>query len=75
MFADADNDGDVDQADFAVLQSCYAGTEATIPTTPEYCVCFDVAGANPGRDGHVSLADVEAFEACASGPGLPAACP
>lgn len=61
-FADADKDGDVDQADFAVFQKCYSG-----PGGGMYpgCLCFD-----RGRDNDVDPDDLAAFNACASGPGI-----
>ena len=78
-FADVDDDGDVDHADFAVLQLCYTGPDATsVPTTPEYCACLDHADDDnnpvtpPGADGNIDSFDLTAFERCASGPGVPA---
>ncbi len=78
-FADVDDDGDVDQADFAVLQLCYTGSGATaVPANPEYCACLDHADDDnnpetpPGADGNIDSFDVTAFERCASGPGVPA---
>jgi hypothetical protein len=72
-YADADGDGDVDQLDFAVLQSCVTSNGGGIPSSPEYCRCFDrPEGDPPTRDGDIDQADVTAFENCASGPGIPA---
>ena len=74
--ADADADGDVDQADFAVLQQCYAGSGEPVPTTPAYCACLDFGDDNqdgkPDYDGDIDQSDVSAFNTCASGPGVPA---
>lgn len=67
-FADADNDGDVDHDDAAILQLCFTGPGGPIPATPAYCSCFD----RQGPDGAITIGDVDLFEACASGPGIPA---
>lgn len=64
-FADADGDGDVDQADFAQLQACFTGTGGGIPRG---CGCLDHDGS-----GSIDLPDLDAFEICASGAGVPAA--
>jgi hypothetical protein len=66
-FADTDLDGDVDQLDFAILQSCFAGPNVTVSGV---CLCFDwhPVGA---PDGDVDAGDVLEFELCASGPGVP----
>jgi hypothetical protein len=73
-WADADGDLDVDQADFAVLQSCITGNDlGPIPSSPEYCRCFDRPEGNPAaRDGDIDQTDVTGFANCASGPGIPA---
>lgn len=69
-FADADKDGDVDQADFAMLQACYTGSSGEVS---DECRCFDRKDPlQPLPDGDVDNTDVAAFEACASGPGVPA---
>jgi hypothetical protein len=71
-FADADNDGDVDQDDFARLQMCFTG-EAGIPRPDDetdplaYCRCFD-----RNFDGEIGQNDYADFEDCASGPMIPA---
>ncbi len=71
IFADADNDGDVDQIDFAAFQECFTGDEGIMPTGTRYdCGCFDVAGATPNL---ITQADLTVFERCATGPGIPAA--
>jgi hypothetical protein len=67
-FADADNDGDVDQEDFGVFQRCYTGTGlGPVPSGAgfEYCTCFDRNNA-----GDVDQADWSKFEACATGPEI-----
>jgi hypothetical protein len=63
--ADVDGDGDVDQADFAVFQSCYS-PGGPIPASPTYCICFDTDGQNG-----IDQSDLSSFEACATGPGVP----
>lgn len=70
-FADADEDGDVDQADFAAFQACFLGQTVQAAGT---CVCFDQTdslGTGPA-DGYVDQNDMAKFELCASGPGIPA---
>lgn len=69
--ADVDGDGDVDQTDFAVFQSCYTGAGGTVPDEPAYCLCFDVEGPGGIPDNDVDQADLNWFESCASGPGVP----
>ncbi|MHC4442863.1 MAG: hypothetical protein ACYTA5_09730 [Planctomycetota bacterium] len=72
-FADADNDGDVDQDDFALFQKCYVGDGAGPPTAE--CKCFDQVGTGLGTppDDDVDDDDFQAFEQCAStsGPNVP----
>jgi hypothetical protein len=73
--ADADGDGDVDQADFSVLQLCFTGS---LPNNQlrRVCGCLDLGDDNsdgmPDHDGDIDGFDVSAFEMCASGPGIPA---
>ncbi|UCD27317.1 MAG: hypothetical protein JSV03_09295 [Planctomycetota bacterium] len=62
-FADADNDGDVDQDDFAEFQLCYTGATVGVP---EGCECFERDG-----DDKIDQVDWFAFEECASGPNIP----
>lgn len=66
-FADADGDGDVDQADFAVFQICMTGGVGSggppIPTDPAYCECFDRNG-----DGRIDDQDLLEFINCYTGP-------
>jgi hypothetical protein len=71
-FADTDDDGDVDQDDFAVLQACFTGDLGPFEL-PEECLCFDRPGP-PNGDDDVDQGDLAAFEVCAltSGPGVPA---
>jgi len=68
-FADSDEDGDVDQEDFAVWQICVTqtGVAAGAPGDPADCVCLDV-----NDNGQINGADLAAFEVCASGPDVPA---
>jgi hypothetical protein len=61
-FADADEDGDVDQDDFAQFQLCYTGTGGGVP---EGCVCFDRA-----NDSDIDDDDFSEFQKCASGPNV-----
>lgn len=69
---DYDDDGDVDQDDYAVLQACFTGPNYGGTLTPE-CRCYDATGPEIGvADGSVDQQDVIAFEACASGPFIPA---
>ncbi len=71
-FADADSDGDVDQADFSLFQLCMTGAGVTpVPADPVYCRCFDRGTDAPG-DNDIDNFDLEAFEGCASGSGVPA---
>jgi len=65
-FADADEDGDVDQNDFAIFQLCFTGTGGVIPSVPNYCGCFDRDG-----DTDIDSADFVAFQDCATGPNIP----
>jgi PKD repeat protein len=62
--ADYDRDGDLDQADFGVMQACLSG--AGFPQTDPACqeARFDV-------DSDVDEADLQLFLNCMSGPGTP----
>lgn len=62
-FADADFDGDVDQADFGVLQACITGIDS-MPLG--VCACLDRV-----KDGKIDSEDLVAFEKCATGPNIP----
>ncbi|HOW71958.1 MAG TPA: FlgD immunoglobulin-like domain containing protein [Phycisphaerae bacterium] len=67
-FADADDDGDVDQADFGVWQLCYTGPgDPGQQFNKDLCFCFD-----RNMDNAVDMNDFNAFEACYSGPSVPA---
>lgn len=67
-FADYDGDGDVDQADFGVLQRCFTGTTPGIPTFDDIvCHCFDRNG-----DNDIDQDDMTLFTKCASGPEVAA---
>ncbi|MHC4443305.1 MAG: hypothetical protein ACYTBZ_03320 [Planctomycetota bacterium] len=66
VFADADEDGDVDQDDFGIFQLCYTGGSLPIPFDPEYCQCFDRNGVTG-----IDNADFTAFQDCATGPNIP----
>lgn len=56
---DADKDGDVDQSDFGILQSCFG----VVPVSPQ-CTCFDL-----NYDG-IDIRDYNAFLNCAAGPAI-----
>ncbi|MBI4578379.1 MAG: hypothetical protein HY718_01660 [Planctomycetes bacterium] len=62
VWADADDDGDVDSVDFAMFQTCLSSCGLIPPT----CVCFD-----HNADGLIDAADLLDFEQCAGGPNLP----
>ncbi len=64
--ADLDGDGDVDEADFALLLDCIAGPDILIP--PPGCDPADFAACNLDRDGDVDLADVLIFQPQFTGP-------
>lgn len=59
-FADADGDGDIDQADFALLQLCIGDN----PLGDE-CRCFDT-----NDSGTITASDVADFADCATGPDV-----
>jgi hypothetical protein len=65
-WADADDDGDVDQEDFGAFQLCFSGTSQATPT------CAAVYDRN--CDGLVASADLDVFSACVSGPEIPSSC-
>jgi PKD repeat protein len=65
-FADADGDGDVDQADFTQFQLCFtAGTPLPGAFDAAHCFCFD-----RDQDSDVDELDYSDFEDCATGPGV-----
>jgi hypothetical protein len=64
-FADADEDGDVDQSDFAAFEVCYTGSPPGASYDAEKCHCFD-----RNHDGDVDEHDLSEFEYCATGPGV-----
>jgi hypothetical protein len=63
-FADTDDDGDVDQADFGIFQSCYTMGTSTLGTG---CACLDL-----DETGTVDQDDVRFFLGCTSGPDIAA---
>ncbi|MEP0845138.1 MAG: hypothetical protein HRF43_20745, partial [Phycisphaerae bacterium] len=67
-FADADRDGDVDQADFARFQECYTGPAGGVAAG---CECFDRDNGGTGN-GVIDEQDLFHFERCASGPWIAA---
>ncbi|MGQ9648792.1 MAG: hypothetical protein ACUVXJ_01630 [Phycisphaerae bacterium] len=64
FWPDVDDDGDIDQTDFASFQRCYTGSEAG--SLSEGCERFDREA-----DLDVDAADFEAFEKCSTGAGVP----
>jgi hypothetical protein len=64
VWADADDDGDVDQDDFGVFQVCMGNT-APYPPEMQWCRCFDRNG-----NGTVDAADVDEFSKCDAGPNV-----
>ncbi len=60
---DYDQDCDVDQADFAVLQRCLSGSGQPVETG---CENGDLDG-----DGDADIYDVAIFNLCGNGPGIP----
>jgi hypothetical protein len=60
---DADGDGDVDQVDFSIFQGCFTGAEGSFDCSQ--CRCMNADG-NTAIDDN----DYDAFELCASGPGI-----
>jgi hypothetical protein len=62
-FADADYDGDVDQADFGIFQACLTGVT---PGVPAGCECL-----NPISDQVIDDSDYLEFEKCVTGPAIP----
>ncbi|HOW74237.1 MAG TPA: hypothetical protein PKY77_26845 [Phycisphaerae bacterium] len=78
-FADVDDDGDVDQDDFAVWQLCYtaAGDPGHAFNSTTYCDCLDREQTDPSRpfrrsvdgDNDVDQDDLLAFEKCAQASG------
>ena len=62
---DVDEDGDVDQDDFARFQTCYTGVAGGY----DYPTCWRM---DANDDGRVDQADLDAFEVCASGPTITA---
>ena len=58
---DAENDGDVDIYDFAVLHECLAGPQALTPTSPCRVMDFD-------QDGDVDLVDCAGFQVAYGAP-------
>ncbi|GMV97712.1 MAG: hypothetical protein AMXMBFR83_20670 [Phycisphaerae bacterium] len=69
-FADMDEDGDVDHADYGAWQACYTGAVEGGPLSPA-CKCFD-RDLNGARDDKIDAADLESFLKCFSGPAVPA---
>lgn len=63
---DTDKDGDVDMADFAVLQQCFS-TPGMIKNDDPRCRCLDSE-----LDGDVDMDDAVRFAECARGAELPA---
>ncbi len=66
-FADADVDGDVDHDDFGLFQLCHSGLGDGVAPG---CECF-----NRNGDSTINDADFAAFDACWTGPNVPAVPP
>jgi hypothetical protein len=62
---DCDGDGDVDQNDFGVIQSCQTGLDVPQPAPGCACALMDT-------DSDVDTADLDLWMQCLSGPGVPA---
>ncbi|UCD28926.1 MAG: hypothetical protein JSV03_00120, partial [Planctomycetota bacterium] len=71
---DGDCDGDVDQDDFAIFQTCYSGNGNPHPSDPDNCRCFDRGSDAPDGDGDIDSFDFDAFQGCSNGPNVPADC-
>jgi len=69
---DVDDDGDVDQADFAAFQTCFTGAGGEgFESLSVDCQCMDVTGVSGTPDQAIAGDDYGIFEQCASGPGVP----
>jgi hypothetical protein len=68
VFADRDNDGDVDLADYGRFQECITGANRG-PVAPN-CTCFDRDGPQLLGDNDVDEIDLQAFDDCMTGPGI-----
>jgi len=66
-FADADHDGDVDQDDFGLFQTCYTGSDGGVPAG---CDCL-----NRNGDDAIDFQDLEEFSKCFTGANVPAVPP
>jgi hypothetical protein len=62
VVADFDKDGDVDQADFGLFQSCYTTSAVQVSGA---CLPMDLNG-----DKYVNIADLPLFTACVTGSGV-----
>jgi hypothetical protein len=69
---DFDLDGDVDLADFAHLQVCFAG--ANRPARPVGINAVSEFDTDLDGDGDADLVDFAVFQGCFNGPNRPAAC-
>ena len=61
---DFDVDGDTDQVDFGLFQSCLGQTSVVPAGAP-------CSGRDLNRDGQVNRTDLTLFRKCLSGPGVP----
>jgi hypothetical protein len=68
VFADRDQDGDVDHVDFGRFQACLTGPFGQVALE---CECFDRDGDLAAGDGDIDLQDLQAFDKCWTGPGIP----
>jgi hypothetical protein len=66
LWADADQDTDVDQSDFGAFQACLSGTGTLLPTGCNW--------ADADLDHDVDEIDLSAFLDCPAGAGNPPTC-
>lgn len=66
IWADSDNDGDVDHDDFGLFQLCYTGPSFAISPNPPGCTCFD-----RNSDDRLTESDFNEFKNCVSGASVP----
>lgn len=72
---DVDDDGDVDQTDFARFQLCLTGSNpapGVFDALDDVCKCMDVTGPQGEPDGAIDELDFLLFLECALGPDIPA---
>lgn len=70
---DVDDDADVDQADFGVLQACFTGAGdpgRLFDSLSLDCQCMDLTGTNGLPDQAIGPADLLVFMRCYTGPAM-----